>query len=177
MEPVRIPVRNPLSRRLSIEEVPWDAPDARLLRDLQRAEIAERYGRPDSEPGTPPSAKDIAVFVLAREAREPDVGPSRGAPVGCAGLRDLGDGTGELKRMYVAPDRRGSGVAPLLLTALEEWARGRGWTHLRLETGLSQPDAVRFYTRSGYRPIPNFGAYEGLDRSLCFERELREPLH
>ncbi len=147
-----------------IEEVDWNDPDATALRARQRAEIAERYGTPDSEPGTPPSADDIAVFVVARA--------EDGTAAGCGGLRDIGAGIGEVKRMYVTPDQRGTGVAPMVLTALEDWARGRGWTRLRLETGLAQPDAVRFYARRGYRRIPNFGPYEGLSTSLCYEREL-----
>ncbi|MGW7416374.1 GNAT family N-acetyltransferase [Streptomyces sp. NPDC054863] len=149
---------------IRIEEVAWQDPDAAALRAQQRAEIAVRYGTPDSEPGTAPSATDIAVFVVARI--------DDGTAVGCGGLRDLGSGIGELKRMYVSSAHRGAGAAPRILTALEEWARERGWTRLRLETGLAQPDAVRFYTRSGYHRIPNFGAYEGLSTSLCFERGL-----
>ncbi|MFJ2738575.1 GNAT family N-acetyltransferase [Streptomyces sp. NPDC087440] len=149
---------------MKTEEVSWDDPAATALRARQRTEIAERYGTPDSEPGTPPSAEDIAVFLVART--------EDGTAVGCGGLRDLGAGIGEVKRMYVAPDQRGAGVATAVLAALEEWARSRGWTRLRLETGLAQPDAVRFYTRSGYRRIPNFGSYEGLSTSLCYEREL-----
>ncbi|MEV2277074.1 GNAT family N-acetyltransferase [Nocardiopsis sp. NPDC049922] len=144
--------------------VSWDDPDATRLRALQRTEIAERYGTPDSEPGTPPSAEDIAVFVLARDGD--------GTAVGCGGLRDLGDGSGEVKRMFVLPERRGSGAAPLVLAALEEWARERGWKRLRLETGDRQPDAVRFYARSGYEPIPRFGAYVDCASSLCFEKVL-----
>jgi GNAT superfamily N-acetyltransferase len=150
---------------MKIEEVAWEHPDAVALRAGQRAEIAARYGTPDSEPGTAPSAADIAVFLVARA--------DDGTPLGCAGLRDLGDGSGELKRMYVVPAGRGTGVAPALLSALEQWALGRGWTRLLLETGLAQPDAVRFYTRSGYRRVPNFGTYAGLEStSLCFGREL-----
>ncbi|MFI5801785.1 GNAT family N-acetyltransferase [Streptomyces sp. NPDC051561] len=151
---------------LVVEEVSWEDPDAGALRARQRAEMAERYGTPDSEPGTPPSAADIAVFVVARN---PD-----GTAVGCAGLRAIDSRSGELKRMYVDPASRGTGAAALLLTSLEKWARRQGWTRLLLETGLAQPDAVRFYTRSGYRRIPNFGSYEGLDKSLCYARELGE---
>ncbi|MCP3822224.1 GNAT family N-acetyltransferase [Streptomyces sp. A3M-1-3] len=132
----------------------------------QRAEIAAAYGTPDSEPGVAPSAADIAVFFVASD--------DDGTAVGCGGLRDLGGGVGEVKRMYVAPAWRGSGVAARILRTLEEWARGQGWTSLRLETGDRQPDAVRFYTRSGYGRIPNFGAYAGLGSSLCFERPLSE---
>ncbi|WP_116247048.1 GNAT family N-acetyltransferase [Nocardiopsis sp. FIRDI 009] len=144
--------------------VPWTDPDAVRLRGLQRTEIAERYGTPDSEPGTPPSADDIAVFVVARD--------EDGTAVGCGGLRDLGDDAGEVKRMYVVSERRGSGAASVVLAALEDWARGRGWKRLRLETGDRQPDAVRFYTRSGYEPIPPFGAYADCPSSLCFEKVL-----
>ncbi|MFC1440413.1 GNAT family N-acetyltransferase [Streptacidiphilus sp. N1-10] len=149
---------------MKIEETPWSDPDATELRLRQRAEVAERYGTPDSEPGTPPSAADIEVFFVARE--------DDGTAVGCGGLRRLGPGVGEIKRMYVDPGRRGSGVAADILRTLEDWAREQGWTTLRLETGDAQPDAIRFYTRAGYRRIPNFGGYVGAKRSLCFERPL-----
>ncbi|NEA53322.1 GNAT family N-acetyltransferase [Streptomyces sp. SID13666] len=154
---------------MKIEQVPWADPDATSLRVRQRAEIAVRYGTPDSEPGTAPSEADIATFFMARE--------DDGTAVGCGGLRHLGDGVGEVKRMYVAPAWRGSGIALRILRALEDWARERGWTSLRLETGDAQPDAVRFYTRAGYERIPNFGAYAGTESSLCFERLLERDDH
>ncbi|UQI46872.1 GNAT family N-acetyltransferase [Streptomyces sp. HU2014] len=149
---------------MKIEQVDWTDPDATALRAAQRAEIAERYGTTKSEPGVPPSAADIAAFFVARE--------DDGTAVGCGGLRDLGAGIGEVKRMYVAPAARGSGAAGRILRAMEEWARERGWTSLRMETGVRQPDAVRFYLRSGYERIPNFGPYEGVRNSMCFERSL-----
>ncbi|WP_306366174.1 GNAT family N-acetyltransferase [Nocardiopsis sp. CC223A] len=150
---------------MQIDFVVWDDPDATALRAWQRTEIAERYGTPDSEPGTPPSASDIAVFALARTAD--------GTAVACGGLRDLGpDEGGEVKRMYVLPGSRGSGAASHLLAALEEWARDRGWKRLRLETGDRQPDAVRFYTKSGYTPVAPFGAYADEPSSMCFGKTL-----
>lgn len=145
-------------------QVPWDHHDAVTLRARQRAEIAELYGTPDSEPGRAPSAADSAVFLVAYEPG--------GAPVGCGGLRDIGPGVGEVKRMYVEPAWRGTGAAAALLGALEEWARHQGWHHLRLETGDRQPAATRFYLRCGYVRIPNFGAYAGVDNSRCYERSL-----
>jgi GNAT superfamily N-acetyltransferase len=77
--------------------------------------------------------------------------------------------------MYVAPAARGRGVATALLAGLEDAARDRGWTTLRLETGTRQPEAVGLYTRAGYRPIEAFGAYldaADAEDSLFFERVL-----
>ena len=151
---------------MRILPVPWDDAGAVLLREAQRIEIAERYGRPDSEPGTPPSAADIAYFVVAAD--------QDGTPLGCGGLRRLDATSGEVKRMYVVPERRGTGVAGAVLAALEERARALGWTHLRLETGDAQPDAIAFYTKHGYRPIPRFGPYAAEPSSRCFERVLSD---
>ncbi|WP_308282985.1 GNAT family N-acetyltransferase [Pseudonocardia nigra] len=153
----------PLTRP-SIVTVPFDHPDAAVLRDAQRAELAARYGTPDSEPGPAPTAADSAVFLLARDAD--------GRPIGCGGLRELGGGLGEVKRMYVVPERRRGGVAAALLAALEAEAAERGWTHLRLETGTAQPDATAFYERCGYRRIPLYGPYVGSALSVCYERRL-----
>lgn len=149
---------------MRIEDVPWDHPDAELLRGAQRVEIAERYRTVDSEPGPAPTAADIVVFVIARDAD--------GSAVGCGGLRRLDAVSGEIKRMYVVPASRGSGVADAVLAALEASALRFGWTHLRLETGDRQPDAVAFYTRNGYTPIERFGPYLHSPSSLCYGRAL-----
>jgi GNAT superfamily N-acetyltransferase len=148
----------------TIEEKPWTDPAGVALRTAQRAELDLRYGSDDHEPGTPPSAADIDVFLIA-------AGPA-GQAVGCGALRRLTPVSAEIKRMYVTPASRGSGVATGLLRALESAARDRGWTTLRLETGPAQPDAIRFYEREGYREIPLYGPYVGSDLSVCYERVL-----
>ncbi|GAA4679171.1 N-acetyltransferase [Phytohabitans rumicis] len=147
-----------------IEVRPWDDPDGAALRVAQRAELDARYGSDDHEPGAAPSAADIDLFVVATE---------RGRPVGCGALRRLDPESAEIKRMYVVPDARGTGVATALLRALEAAAIERGWSTLRLETGTEQPDARRFYEREGYREIPLFGSYVGSTLSVCYERHLR----
>ena len=98
-----------------------------------------------------------------------------GTPLGCGALRALGDGAAEVKRMYVVPAARRRGVSRAVLVALEEAARSRGWTTLRLETGPLQTAAVALYESGGYRPIAAFGGYAGDPRathSLFFERTL-----
>jgi GNAT superfamily N-acetyltransferase len=84
------------------------------------------------------------------------VGWMAGEAVCCGGLKDLGGGACEIKRMYVVPELRGRGVAGALLRALEEQARNLGYAWARLDTGPRQPHAVRLYERAGYRPIANF---------------------
>jgi GNAT superfamily N-acetyltransferase len=148
---------------VNIVEVGWDDPASVSLRAAQRDEIDERYGTPDSEPGPAPSAADITVFLVAFDGDE---------PIGCGGIRQIDEEHGEVKRMYVVPSRRGSGVSVAILRALEASARERGWNRLALETGDKQPDAIRFYSREGYYRIPNFGYYAGVAASLCFERRL-----
>jgi GNAT superfamily N-acetyltransferase len=148
---------------MNIREVAWDDAASVTLRAAQRAELDVRYGRPDSEPGPAPTAADITVFLVAFDGDE---------PIACGGLRQISDTHGEIKRMFVKPDHRGSGVSVTVLRALEASARDRGWDRLVLETGTEQPDAIRFYSREGYYRIPNFGHYVGSDISLCFERML-----
>lgn len=147
---------------LIVRPEPWDSPDATSLREAQQAEIRGVYGQ-DTEPGVKPSAEDIDLFVVARDA---------GLAVGCGALRRLDATSGEIKRMYVAPSARGSGVADAVLAALEDAARRFGWSHLRLETGDRLDAAQAFYRRAGYRPIENFGPYAGEPVSRCFERDL-----
>jgi GNAT superfamily N-acetyltransferase len=153
----------------TITTTPFDHPDADALRRAQRVELDARYGSDDHEPGTPPSAADVPMFFVARS--------DDGRPVACGGLRPLADtvvgpGSVEVKRMYVAPEARGSGVAAAVLRALEDAARDLGARQVVLETGVLQPDAIRFYEREGYRSIPLYGPYVGSAESLCFARDV-----
>jgi GNAT superfamily N-acetyltransferase len=148
---------------IEIRSLPWEDPAGEALRTAQQAEISERYGVPDSEPGPKPTAADITVFLVAYDD---------GLPVGCGGLRTLDESHGELKRMYVIPARRGAGVSKAVLAALEEEARRLGWERIVLETGTAQPDAMRFYEREGYTAIPLFGYYIGSELSRCYEKRL-----
>lgn len=151
----------------TITPTPFDHPDADRLRRAQRVELDARYGSDDHEPGTPPSAADVPVFLVARA--------DDGRPIACGGLRPLADtvvgpATVEVKRMYVSPDARGSGVAAAVLRALEDAARDLGTRRIVLETGILQPDAIRFYEREGYESISPFGPYVGSAESVCFGR-------
>ena len=94
-----------------------------------------RYGY-DNEPGVKPSAGDVAVFLVAIDD---------GVALGGGGLRLLGEGAAEIKRMWVRPTARGQGVARALLAALEDEARSRGVTRMKIETGDRQHEALTLY--------------------------------
>ncbi len=149
---------------MRIEQVEWEHPASITLRQAQRDEIAIRYGTPDSEPGPEPGAHDITAFFVAFG--------DDGQPLGCGGVRKLDGNEAEVKRMFVSPSNRGSGVSTAILARLEEFGRERGWHRLVLETGDQQPDAIRFYTREGYTRIPNFGYYADSPISQCYEKVL-----
>ena len=153
---------------LEIRAVPYDSPVARSLTTAALADLAERYGGNGDD--TPVHASEFeppsGVFLVAYLANR---------PVGCAGWRSHGDAgeDAELKRMYVAPEARGRGVARRLLAEVERSAREHGRVRLILECGDRQPEAIALYRSSGYQLIENFGYYRDEPGVLSFGRELR----
>ncbi|MEC7753462.1 MAG: GNAT family N-acetyltransferase [Bacteroidota bacterium] len=98
-------------------------------------------------------------------------------PVACGAFKAHSSPcTVEIKRMYVAEEHRGKGIAGLVLKGLEDWAHNLGFTSAILETGKRQHEAVALYTKNGYGRIPNYGQYEGVTNSLCFRKELSSSL-
>ena len=139
---------------LTFRAVPMAEEPARSLAAAMRAEIAALYeGLALDSPKMPKAGPEElgpprGVFLVGFD--EDDV------PVCCGGVKDLGAGACEIKRMYVVPEARRSGRAGELLGALEDAARDLGYDVARLDTGPRQPHAERFYRQSGYEPIGNF---------------------
>ena len=103
------------------------------------------------------------AFLIASRAR---------TPVGCGAIRQIDPQTGEIKRMYVTPERRGRGVGRALLAALETQARALRLSRLVLETGVRQSAAIALYQRAGFTVIAPFGEYTDSPLSICMAREL-----
>jgi putative acetyltransferase len=106
-------------------------------------------------------------FFLAR---------SNGEAVACGGVAFF-EGYAEVKRMYSRQAVRGKGVAKAILRRLEAEARATGLPLLRLETGIHQKDALKFYEAMGFRPCAAFGAYLAMPAhtiatSLFYEKPL-----
>lgn len=90
--------------------------------------------------------------------------------VGCGALRAYGTDTVEVKRMFVPLDKRGQGIASEILKGLEAWAVELGFKKCILETGHKQPEAIALYSKNGYSVIPNYGQYQSVENSICFEK-------
>jgi putative acetyltransferase len=95
-----------------------------------------------------------------------------GTAAGCGAVRRWGDDAAELKRMYVVPEFRGSGVADAIIAALEAEAGRLGVTRLLLETGELLPRAVGLYRRHGFVPVDRFGEYVDSPSSYCMGKTL-----
>lgn len=146
-----------------------DSPDARALVDELTADLATEGYLPESTHGY-----DVATllargvtFVVARVD---------GTPVGCGGVqvvRDPGsEAFAELKRMFVRPAHRGTGVSRAILRALLRHAEADGVRVLRLETGVRQHAALAFYRREGFTEILPFPPYRPDPESVFLERRL-----
>ncbi len=89
---------------------------------------------------TPPGGE----LLLARAA---------GVPAGCAALRPLGEGTVELKRLYVRPEYRGLGIGRQLVGMAIVRAEELGYRRLRLDTLPEMAAAQQLYERFGFYEI------------------------
>ncbi len=94
-------------------------------------------------------------------------------PVGCGAIKEMESGSMEVKRMYVLPEHRGRGIATIVLKELERWAKELNYERCVLETGKRQPEAIQLYVKNGYQQISNYGQYEGIENSVCFEKRLK----
>jgi GNAT superfamily N-acetyltransferase len=141
-----------------------DTPDARELIAELEAELMPQY--PDeSRHGYSVEnliAEGVAFFLVRKD----------GVPAGCGGVEIVDGAYGELKRMYVRPRFRGTGLAKLILERLSDHARREGIGLLRLETGIHQTDAIAFYESMGFRSIPHFGLYRDDPLSRFYEKRL-----
>jgi epoxyqueuosine reductase len=77
-----------------------------------------------------------------------------GACVGCVALRQMGEETCEMKRLFVQPEHRGRGIGKALARAILEEARRIGYKRIRLDTVLEP--AKSLYRSLGFREIPPY---------------------
>jgi ribosomal protein S18 acetylase RimI-like enzyme len=85
-------------------------------------------------------------LLLARDAS--------GAPIGAVGLRPIEpSGCCEMKRLYVLPEDRGSGLGKALVAATILEAKRIGYREIRLDTLPSMSGAMALYRKLGFEPM------------------------
>ena len=129
---------------LGLGECPADAFDAEL--EGEGALYLEPEGR----------------MLLARED---------GVPVGCAMMRQLPDGTCEVRRVFVAPGARRKGVARSMMLRMMDEARRAGYDRMRLVTGAGFSSAISLYESLGFRHVPPYRPTTWTDVA-CMEADL-----
>ena len=146
-----------------------ESPNAPGVAPLLAAHVAlmRRDAPPESVHSLDAEALDDpnVTFWTAREG---------GRAVGCAALRTIGAGRGEIKSMHVLEAHRGRGIAALLLEGIVAAARERGFERLNLETGsaASYRPARTLYARYGFTERGPFGDYAPDPHSVFMERIL-----
>ena len=131
---------------LVVAREPADSADAVWCLEQYFAELARRFDE-GFDPGKGAKVGAEAMnppngwFFLAR---------LDGRPVGCGGLAPLGAKTGEIKRVWTAPEARGLGVARRIVAAVEAAARAAGLTTLKLDTNRALKEAHALYRKLGF---------------------------
>lgn len=93
------------------------------------------------------------------------------APAGCVALRDLGEGTCEMKRLYVAPEFRGRGVGRLLVGEVLCRAGQAGYRRIVLDTVPEMAAAIALYQSFGFAETAPYWNCP-VERTIYLERTL-----
>jgi GNAT superfamily N-acetyltransferase len=125
-------------------------------------ELEGIYGKGTIEDFTSQNGKFI-YFILVKSDSE---------NIASGGVNHINETTAEIKRMFVKKEFRGKGLSKLVLNALEEYIKGKGYSRIILETGGQQPEAISLYRKFGYSEIPCYDRHSLDPESICFGKDL-----
>lgn len=156
----------------------WNVVPAEIDDDGARGELRAYFRELDTRYHGKPATEESVAAAMAVEPSDDLMPPTGlfllarydGEPGGCVGLRITEPGVAELTRLFVRPERRGSGGGAVLLAAAEDAARELGVRLLRLDTRSDLVEARALYARHGYREVPAFS--EGPYADHWFEKRL-----
>jgi ribosomal protein S18 acetylase RimI-like enzyme len=143
---------------------PGSQPARRILRRYFDEVVGRYHGRRATQEEIDSAIRDDPSDDLAPPGGVLLVARERRAVLGCAGLRLLPGGVGELTRLFVVPSARRSGLGERLMRELEAHARGFGVHELRLDTRRDLVEAQRLYARIGYEQTAPFNDGRYADR-------------
>jgi len=94
--------------------------------------------------------------------------------IGCASMKKYDNISYEVKRVFIKPDYRRSGIAEKLMKEIEDRAKEKGVLSLILETGNQLTPAVKLYQKLNYKIIENYGQYKDIEKSICMKKILKK---
>jgi len=140
----------------SIETV--EDPDA--LKDLVRAYLAHELRELRAVSGTELDLEDLVgttfdhiADYLPPRGRLHLARAAEGPPLGCVFLKMIRPDAAEVKRLYVRPEARGTGLGRRLMTGILADARDLGAVSVLLDTGIYDTAAHALYEKLGFRDI------------------------
>lgn len=139
---------------------------AAYLAEIRR-KLLEGYGV-KLEDATPDSDLLVQIAPLLEPPQALYLAEVDGRPAGTGGLKEVGPGRAEIKRMYVDPAFRRHGVARAVLRRLIDDGRAAGYRTLQLETAVWMVEAHALYRSCGFVeagpfPDPEFGCHPGFE--------------
>jgi GNAT superfamily N-acetyltransferase len=102
------------------------------------------------------------------------IGLDHGKPVGCVGCRPFQGATCEMKRLYVRPEARGTGIGEALARAVIDEARRLGYEAMRLDSLPFMEKAVQLYERLGFQKIDPY-RHNPIEGTVFMELKLTCP--
>jgi DNA-binding MarR family transcriptional regulator/N-acetylglutamate synthase-like GNAT family acetyltransferase len=144
-------------------------PDARRCIAAYVDELARRFDR-GFDPARSISADDDELTAPRGLLLTATL---HGDAVGIGALKFHDGGWAEVKRMWVSPAVRGTGLGRRILAELEAHARERGVRLLRLETNRALAEAIALYRSAGFDEVRAFSGEPYAHH--WFEKVLDQP--
>ena len=144
---------------LAAELAAWDIDETQKL-GISADEVAQFYYPVGSElPG-------MTLLALAGST-----------PAACIGYREMSPGICELKRLFVRPMFRGTGLGAMMISSLAEKAAAAGYSRICLETTRFMKGATRLYEQAGFVPCEPYYAIPEVFRniSVFMKKEIGAP--